>query len=115
MALAQAHIDAINSKAEEDLTALRDAAASAKERVESGVSELKSVVEPDEELATADPSLPPDMRPTIEVDLPDEMSFNDFDPGAPSAPEPSAPVVRFDPEVDSAVDDDGIPIWDDPV
>ncbi|GAC1392483.1 MAG: hypothetical protein NVSMB31_10680 [Vulcanimicrobiaceae bacterium] len=91
---------------------MRNAAASAKERVESGVSELKSVVEPEEEQAPQ--AVPPDMRPTIEVDLPDEMSFNDFDPGAPSAPEQTAPVVRFDPEVDSAVDDDGIPIWDDP-
>jgi len=71
LARAQAHIDAINSKAEEDLAALRNAAASAKERVESGVSELKSVVEPDAEPAAADPSVPPDMRPTIEFDLPE--------------------------------------------
>jgi len=34
------------------------------------------------------------------------MSLNDFDPGAPSAPEQTAPVVRFYPEGDSAVDDD---------
>ncbi len=48
------------------------------------------------------------------VDLPEDMSFSDFDPGEPSPPENSAPAVRFDPEVDSAVDDDGIPIWEDP-
>ena len=65
--------------------------------------------------------LEPDDAPTITVDLPDDMSFSDFDPGEPSTPldaekatEGAAPAVRFDPEVDSAVDDDGIPIWEDP-
>ena len=62
-----------------------------------------------------------DNAPTMTVDLPEDMSFNDFDPGAPNTPldaekaaEAAAPAVRFDPEVDSAVDDDGIPIWEDP-
>lgn len=95
---------------------MRDAAASAKERVENGVSDLRSQFDP------AQPDFPAEMpaafeadnAPTMTVDLPEDMSFSDFDPGEPNTPENSAPAVRFDPEVDSAVDDDGIPIWEDP-
>ena len=68
-------------------------------------------------------SLPPeldiDSAPTIAVDLPDGMSFNDFDPAeaailAAASDVRAEPVVHFDPEVDGALDDDGIPIWEDP-
>jgi len=95
---------------------LRDAATSAKERLENGVADLRSQFDPQPAGVQADDA------PTITVDLPDDMSFSDFDPGEPStaldaekATESAAPAVRFDPELDSAVDDDGIPIWEDPV
>jgi hypothetical protein len=68
------------------------------------------------------PAVAADDAPTMTVDLPEDMSFTDFDPGEPNTPldaekatHDSAPAVRFDPELDSAVDDDGIPIWEDPV
>ena len=102
---------------------MRDAAASAKERVENGVSELRSQFDPSagEVPAQMPAGFDADNAPTMTVDLPEGMSFNDFDPGEPNtaidselAAEDSAPAVRFDPEVDSAVDDDGIPIWEDP-
>lgn len=120
LAQAQAHIDAIKAKAEDDLSALRDAAASAKERVASGVADLRAQVEP----LSAEPAIPdfdPDNAPTIEVDMPADLSFDDLDPGAPSTPieeiaatQDAAPAVRFDPENETATDDDGIPIWEDP-
>lgn len=93
---------------------MRDAATAAKGRVEAGVSGLRDEYEP---VA----AVPEDDHPTIEVDVPDEFSFTDFDPGAPAsaheeiaAASDGAPAVRFDPESDIAVDDDGIPVWEDP-
>jgi hypothetical protein len=92
---------------------LRDAAASAKERIETGVGTLRDQAEP---LPDFD-----DDRPTIEVDVPEDFSFTDFDPGAPDTPAEeiaaaadAAPAVRFDPEDEITTDDDGIPIWEDP-
>lgn len=120
LAQAQAHIDAIKAKAEDDLAALRSAAASAKERVKSGVDELRAEYEPQPEPESV-PAFG-DENPTIEVDMPEEFSFTDFDPGAPQTPveeiaatADAAPVVRFDPaENEITTDDDGIPIWEDP-
>ena len=118
LAQAQAHIDAIKAKAEDDLAALRSAADSAKERVESGVDGLRAEYDPQPEAVPAFG----DENPTIEVDMPEEFSFTDFDPGAPQTPVEeiaatgdAAPVVRFDPaENEITTDDDGIPIWEDP-
>ena len=97
---------------------MREAAASAKGRVETGTSELRSRVDPQARDASAGLG---DDRPTIEVDVPAEFSFGDFDPGAPSTPvdnivetDENAPAVRFDPDVDVSTDDEGIPTWEDP-
>ena len=47
--------------------------------------------------------------PTIAVDLPEGMSFSDFD-----SDEPANASLTFNPEVDGTLDDDGIPVWEDP-
>lgn len=102
---------------------MRDAATSAKERVESGIAGLREEFDPAPEAGTMAEPLPEfgDENPTIEVDVPAEFSFTDFDPGAPGTPEEeiaatgdAAPAVRFDVENEIATDDDGIPIWEDP-
>lgn len=50
-----------------------------------------------------------DTMPTIAVDLPEGMSFSDFD-----SDEPANASLTFNPEVDGTLDDDGIPVWEDP-
>ncbi len=67
--------------------------------MENGVSDLRSQFDPaqPEDSPEMPAAFEADNAPTMTVDLPEDMSFSDFDP-----------------EVNSAVDDDGIPIWEDP-
>ncbi len=104
------------------MAALRDAAASAKERIEGGLGALLSRVDPQVQ-SPKEPARDFDLdsAPTITVDLPEGMSFNDFDPGEPQTPvaeaesaRDAAPAVAFDPDGDGALDGDGIPVWEGP-
>ena len=84
---------------------------------------LRSQIDPKPEPLPEDlpPELAEDSAPTIAVDLPEGMSFDDFDAGDSVGMQPGqessglgAPAVHFDPDVDGTLDDDGIPIWEDP-
>ena len=91
--------------------------------MQSGISDLRERVDPEVPSASeaADtPMYEDDERPTVAVDMPDELSFTDFDPGAPELAhdqieetQASAPAVSFN-SADAMTDEDGIPLWEDP-
>ena len=102
---------------------MRDAGASAKDRVEGGVADVRLRIDPVPQGEPGDvrSGAEFDSAPTVTVDLPEGMSFNDFDPGEPmsasseaESTRDAAPAVHFDPQIEGALDDDGIPMWEDP-
>ena len=93
--------------------------------MQSGIAELRSRVDPEEPQPDEDMNAPlyddaDDDRPTVAVNMPEELSFTDFDPGAPELAQDqieetqaSAPAVNFN-SADAMTDEDGIPLWEDP-
>ncbi|MBV8246571.1 MAG: hypothetical protein JOZ38_11650 [Candidatus Eremiobacteraeota bacterium] len=125
----QAHLDAIRAKADENLQALQQAAAAARERIESGVDDLRAAVDDEVNARASD-----DDKPTVMVQLPDDFSYADFDleSATPQFDGDSAAdlttgiddiglngegVVSFDDietPSDVLTDDAGIPPWEEP-